>query len=174
MATKSRPSRTCTRKGKIGDAFIKAENAIILFGSEGLGLEGSAALGNACARALIDTGHVGKPNNGLIGVWPHANDQGAWELGLRPAEDLQAAFDKADAVYIVGADPFADGTLKLKSGKRKPFIVVQELFETESAQLADVVLPAQAYTERDGTYISGERRVQRFYRGCASAGRHEA
>jgi NADH-quinone oxidoreductase subunit G len=154
-----------TRKSKISDAFTKADNAVILFGSDGLGLEGSTALANACARALIDTGHVGKPNNGLIGVWPHANDQGAWELGLQPADDLQAAFDKADAVYIVGADPFGDGELKIKSGaRRKQFVVVQELFETETAKLADVVLPAQAYSERDGTYISGERRVQRFYR----------
>jgi NADH-quinone oxidoreductase subunit G len=154
-----------TRKGKISEVFVKADNAVILFGSDGLGLEGSTALANVCARALIDTGHVGKPNNGLIGVWPHANDQGAWEIGLRPAENLQAAFDKADAVYIVGADPFGDGALKIKSGaKHKPFIVVQELFETETAGLADVLLPAQAFTERDGTYTSGERRVQRFYR----------
>ncbi len=154
-----------TRKSKISDAFVKADHAVVLFGSDGLGLEGSTALANACARALIDTGHVGKPNNGLIGVWPRANDQGAWELGLRPTENLQAAFDKADAVYIVGADPFGDGVLKVKNGgKRKPFIVVQELFETETTRLADVLLPAQAYSERDGTYISGERRVQRFYR----------
>jgi NADH-quinone oxidoreductase subunit G len=40
---------------------------------------------------------------------------------------------------------------------------VQELFLTETARLADVVLPAQAYTEREGTFTSGERRVQRFY-----------
>lgn len=153
-----------TRKGKIGDAFVKAENAVILFGSEGLGLEGSTALATACARALNDTGHVGKPNNGLMGVWQRANDQGAWEIGFRPGENLQAAFDKADAVYIVGADPFGDGALKIRSGKRKPFIVAQDLFETETAKLADVVLPAQAYTEREGTLTSGERRVQRFYR----------
>ena len=156
-------AQVLTKKGKIGDAFIKAENAIILFGSEGLGLEASTALATACARALNDTGHAGKPNNGLIGVWPRANDQGAWEIGFHPEVDLQAAFDKADAVYIVGADPFGDGALKIKSGRRKPFIVVQELFETETAKLADVLLPAQAYTEREGTFTSGERRVQRFY-----------
>ena len=153
-----------TRKGKTSEAFLGAENAVFLFGSDGLGLEGSTALANACARALVDAGHAGKPNSGLIGVWPHANDQGAWELGWRPAEDLQAAFDQAAAVYIAGADPFGDGLLKARGGKRKPFVVVQELFETASAELADVVLPAQAYTERDGTYISGERRVQRFHR----------
>jgi NADH-quinone oxidoreductase subunit G len=152
-----------TRKGKIGEAFMKAENAVILFGSEGLGLGASTALATACARALNDTLHVGKPNNGLIGVWQRANDQGAWEIGFRPVEDLQAAFDSAEAVYIVGADPFGDGVLKLRSGKRKPFIVVQDLFETETGKLADVLLPAQAHTEREGTFTSGERRVQRFY-----------
>ena len=152
-----------TRKGKIGDAFVKAENAVILYGSEGLGLEGSTALATACARVLNDTEHVGRPNNGLIGVWQRANDQGAWELGFRPEENLQAVFDKADAVYIAGADPFGDGLLKIKNAKSRPFIAVQDLFETETAKLADVVLPAQAYTEHDGTFTSGERRVQRFY-----------
>jgi NADH-quinone oxidoreductase subunit G len=155
--------QTLTRKGKIGGTFVNAENALILYGSEGLGLEGSTALARACARALNDSGHVGKPNNGLIGVWPHANDQGAWEIGFVPAENLQAAFDRAKAVYIAGADPFGDGALKLKSGKRRPFLVVQDLFETESANIADVVLPAQTYMERQGTFTSGERRVQRFF-----------
>jgi len=108
-------------------------------------------------------GHVGRLNNGLIGVWQRANDQGAWELGFRPEENLQAVFDKADAVYIAGADPFGDGLLKIKNAKTRPFIAVQDLFENETAKLADVVLPAQAYTERDGTFTSGERRVQRFY-----------
>ncbi len=151
------------RKGKIGDAIRAAQNMVILFGSDGLGLEGSTALAAACARALTETEFAGKPNSGLIGVWQRANDQGAWEVGFHPEENLQAAFDKAEAVYIVGADPFGDGTLKLKSGRRKPFMVVQDLFETETARLADVVLPAQAYTEREGTFTSGERRVQRFY-----------
>jgi len=152
-----------TRKGKLGNAFVRAENAVILFGSEGLGLEGSTSLATACARALNDTKHVGRPNNGLIGVWQRANDQGAWEVGFRPEENLQSIFDKAQAVYIAGADPFGDGMLKFKNARRKPFMVVQELFETETAKVADVVLPAQAYTEREGTFTSGERRVQRFY-----------
>ncbi len=151
------------KRGKIGDAFTKAKDAIILFGSEGLGLEGSTAVAAACAKALNETGHVGKPNNGLIGVWQRANDQGAWEVGFRPADNLQAAFDRAEAVYIVGADPLGDGALKLKAGKGKPFIAVQDIFETPSAKLADAVFPAQAYMERDGTFTSGERRVQRFY-----------
>ncbi len=155
--------QSLTKKSKAGDAFRKAKDAIILFGSEGMGLEGTSALASACARVLSETGHVGKANNGLIGVWPRANDQGAWEIGLRPSENLQAAFDRAEAVYIVAADPFGDGALKLKAGKRKPFIAVQDMFQTKSADTADVLLPAQGYMEREGTFTSGERRVQRFH-----------
>ena len=43
------------------------------------------------------------------------------------------------------------------------FVIVQDIFLTETAKLADVVLPAQPFTECEGTYTSGERHVQRFY-----------
>ncbi len=148
--------------GKIAEAFAKAENAIVLFGSDGLGLAGSSNLAAACAKLLIETGHIGKANNGLIGVWPKANDQGAWEMGFRPEADLAAAL-KGKAVYIAGADPAGDNPALEQALKDAKFVVVQELFQTKTAELADVVLPAWAYTERDGTFTSGERRVQRFY-----------
>jgi NADH-quinone oxidoreductase subunit G len=58
--------------------------------------------------------------------------------------------------------------------KEAKFIVVQELFLTDTARLADVVLPAQAYTERDGSFTSGERRVQRFYPALPPRGESRA
>jgi NADH-quinone oxidoreductase subunit G len=151
-----------TKKGKASEAFLKAENAVILFGSEGLGLEGSTALATACARALNDSNHVGRPNNGLIGVWQRGNDQGAWEIGFRPEENLVNTL-KGKAVYVIGADPAGDDPALAKALEGAEFVAVQDMFETETAKLADVVLPAQAYTEREGTFISGERRLQRFY-----------
>ena len=145
---------------KIGEAITAAENLLVLYGSDGLGLAGSSALASACAELVKP--HIGKPNNGLIGVWPHANDQGAWELGFQPAPDLVETL-KDKVVYIVAADPAGDDPSLAEALKGARSLIVQELFLTETAKLADVVLPAQAYTERDGSFTSGERRVQRFF-----------
>lgn len=147
-------------KDKIGEALSAAENLVVLFGSDGLGLDGSSALAAACADLV--KGHAGKPNNGLVGVWPRANDQGAWEIGFHTAADLGKAF-KGKTVYILAADPAGDDPELLEALKGAKFVAVQELFQTATAQMADVVLPAQAYTEREGSFTSGERRVQRFY-----------
>lgn len=163
----ARTIQNLTQKEKIGEAFIHAENVVIFFGSEGLGLEGSAALARACAKVLYETGHIGKPNNGMIGVWEYGNHQGAAEIGFEPVEKLQAAFDRSAAVYVAGADPIGDGAIVPRSGRRRPFLLVQDLFATETARLADVVLPAQTYMEREGTFTSGERRVQRFHAAVA-------
>jgi NADH-quinone oxidoreductase subunit G len=144
-------------------AFAAAENALVLFGSEGTGLQESQALAQACANLLIATNHIGRPNNGLVPVWARANTQGAWDMGLRPVDDLGAAMDAASVIYIVAADPVGDDPALGEPVQDAQFVVVQELFLTDTAKLADVVLPAQAFIEREGTFTSGERRVQRFY-----------
>jgi predicted molibdopterin-dependent oxidoreductase YjgC len=50
------------------------------------------------------------------------------------------------------------------------FLVVQELFMTGTAELADVVLPAVSFAERDGTFTNFERRVQRYQKGVEPTG----
>lgn len=160
-----------------------ARNLVIFYGSEGLSYaetEATAALlGNLLLLKDADgASRAGKKNNGLIPVWPRSNTQGAWDMGVRPdagpgyqavdrpgldaaAIYAGAASGQIKALYLAGADPVGDGWM---AGRGKlEFLVVQELFLTETAQLADVVLPAQSWAEREGTYTSGERRVQRFY-----------
>lgn len=157
------------KKSKISDEFAKAKNAVIFYGSEGLGVTGTSALASACADLLKETDHIGNANNGLIGVWQRANDQGAFEVGFRPVADLEKAL-KGKAVYIVGADPVGDDPNLAKALKSAKFVAVQELRETATTEIADVVFPAQAFTEREGTVVSGERRVQRFYAAVAPKG----
>ena len=154
-------------KSEAAQAFAKAENAIVLYGSEGTSLEISQALSQACANLLIKTEHIGKANNGLIGVWQSANIQGAWDMGFSPVLDLESELSKAKLLYLVGADPVGDG---LVDELQADFVIVQELFLTETAKQADVVLPAQAITERAGTFTSGERRVQRFEKAVPAPG----
>ncbi|MFN3742094.1 MAG: NADH-quinone oxidoreductase subunit NuoG [Anaerolineales bacterium] len=145
----------------IGKVLQEAKNLVIFFGSEGMGLQQTEALAASCAQLLAETGHHRRVNNGLVGVWSRPNDQGAWELGFRPASDLQALFDELDVLYLVAADPIGDGTVHLNG--RKPFLIVQEILETKTVRQADVVFSACAYTEREGTFTSGERRVQRYW-----------
>ena len=158
---------------KTGDSLSAAQNVVILFGSEGLGVEGNANLAAACARFLQDGGYVGKPNNGLIGVWERANDQGAWEMGFDVAEDLAEAL-KGKAVYIVAADPAGDDPKLAQALETASFVVVQDVMQTATTGIADVVLPARTFTEREGTLTSGERRVQRFYSAVPPTGESRA
>ena len=52
--------------------------------------------------------------------------------------------------------------------------MVSELFLTATAKAADVVLPAQSFLEREGTFTNGERRVQRYYRAVPPVGQSKA
>ncbi|HUU55622.1 MAG TPA: molybdopterin dinucleotide binding domain-containing protein, partial [Armatimonadota bacterium] len=54
------------------------------------------------------------------------------------------------------------------------FLVVQDIFLTETAELADVVLPAAGFAEKDGTFTNTERRVQRLRKGLAAPGEARA
>jgi NADH-quinone oxidoreductase subunit G len=72
------------------------------------------------------------------------------------------------SLFLVGADPVGDGLMEDRG--QLDFLIVQELFLTESAKLADIVLPAQSWAEREGSYTSGERRVQRFYPAITTVG----
>jgi NADH-quinone oxidoreductase subunit G len=150
--------------------FAQADNAIILFGSEGTSLESGQRLAQACTNLLIITDHIGKVNSGLIGVWDRANTQGGWDMGFRPVEDLDSTLRNRQALYIVAADPAGDEPALVETLESTEFLVVQELFLTETAKLADVVLPAQAFIEREGTLTNGERRVQRFYAAVPKVG----
>lgn len=141
------------------EAVTNAANLVVFFGSDGLGLNGTSALAAACADLVKE--RAGKVNNGLVGVWTTPNAQGAWELGLRPATDLAAAL-KGKTVYIVAADPAGDDPQLAEVLKAAKTVIVQDILETETTKLASIVLPAAAYTEREGTYTSAERRVQRF------------
>ena len=148
--------------GDSGGLIAEAEHLVVIYGSDGIGLEGSIELSTACAVLLEKSGKAGEMNSGLLPVWQKANEQGAWDIGFRPVSNLGNVFTTADALYIAGADPAGDDPVYAAAIEESKFVIVQELFLTETAKLADVVFPAQSILEREGTYTNGMRRVQRF------------
>jgi formate dehydrogenase alpha subunit len=87
------------------------------------------------------------------------------KMGLRIPEMFDmAVFGKLKAMYIMGEDPAltdADANHVRKALQNLDFLVVQNIFMTETGKHADVFLPAALYAEKDGTFTNTERRVQR-------------
>ena len=85
--------------------------------------------------------------------------------GITATEMVDAALKGSlKALYIIGENPLlseADLTHTEKGFKNLDFLVVQDIFMTETAQTADVVLPALCFAEKEGTFTNTERRVQR-------------
>jgi len=82
------------------------------------------------------------------------------------------------ALFIMGENPMMsdpDLTHAEHALRKLDLLVVQDIFPSETAVLADVVLPVSAWGEKDGTYTSTERRVQRIRRAVAAPGqaRHD-
>jgi formate dehydrogenase alpha subunit len=104
----------------------------------------------------------------------------AWRSELNPTpgltltEMLDAAFNgKIKAIYIMGENPIlsdADVNHTEKALKELEFLVVQDFFLTETAHLADVVLPAVSFAEKDGTFTNTERRIQRVRKAIEPIG----
>ena len=77
------------------------------------------------------------------------------------------------AMYIVGENPVlsdANANHVRIALQSLDFLVVQEIFLTETAQLADVVLPAASFAEKDGTFTNTERRIQRVRKAVEPPG----
>lgn len=94
--------------------------------------------------------------------------------GLTVVEMMHAAeAGKIKAMYIMGENPMvSDPNLShvKEALERLEFLVVQDIFLTETAQLADIVLPAAAWAEKEGTFTAGDRRVQWSFKALEPPG----
>ncbi len=95
----------------------------------------------------------------------------AWNVKISPKAGLKSVemLDECKrgnfkAIYILGEDPAqTDPDLNHVRAALESveFLVVQDIFHTETTQFADVILPGASFAEKDGTFTNGERRVQR-------------
>ncbi len=104
----------------------------------------------------------------------------AWGCQLNPSPgltltELFEAVDsgKVKALYLMGENPVlteADTSFIEEAISHLELLVVQDIFLTDTAQLADVVLPATSFAEKDGTFTNTERRVQRVRKAIEPVG----
>ncbi|MHC4123451.1 MAG: formate dehydrogenase subunit alpha [Planctomycetota bacterium] len=94
--------------------------------------------------------------------------------GLTHVEIFDAIYaGKIKALYLVGENPIlseANAKHVEEAINKLEFFVVQDIFLSETARLADVVLPAASFAEKDGTFTNTERRVQRIYKAIKPVG----
>ncbi len=102
----------------------------------------------------------------------YSNSRGAQDKGLLPGLDgmnldQMLAAPELDALWIVGANPLENGRSFAAAGA---FVVVNDLFLTETARRADVILPAASQYEKSGTVTNVCGEVQRLKRGIETSG----
>ena len=94
--------------------------------------------------------------------------------GLTLTEMLDAACNRRiKAIYVMGENPIlsdADANHTEKALRELEFLVVQDIFLTETARLANVVLPAVSFAEKDGTFTNTERCIQRVRKAIEPVG----
>jgi len=157
-----------------GQAFAKARAAATLCAT-GIAHDGTLA---SLANLAVMTGQIGRPGAGIFALRGSANSQGASDVAagsfrFEPPTvpptvpiDLPEAIlaGQVHALFIAGGNPVIshkDAQHFQKSLRKLDFLVVADLFLTETARHADIVLPAAGWAEKDGTVTNTERRVQR-------------
>jgi formate dehydrogenase major subunit/formate dehydrogenase alpha subunit len=103
---------------------------------------------------------------------------GVKDLPTKPGLTVTEMIPKAHAgelkaLYIIGENPLVsdpDLNHAEASIKHLDFLVVQDIFLTETAQLADVVLPSRCFAEKNGTFSNTERRVQLIRKAVEAPG----
>jgi len=142
----------------------------------------SGDLVRAVANLQLLTGNVGKAGAGVSLLRGKSNAQGAMDMGCVPEANgagvpamiAGAAAGKIKAMYVMGENIAAAGANVAEALGKLDFLVVQDLFVTETAEKAHVLLPSAAFAERDGTFTNSERRVQRVRKAVEPVGSAKA
>jgi formate dehydrogenase major subunit len=157
------------------DNVLATSNLAMLTGNVGVPsggvnpLRGQSNVQGACDMGALPNVYPGYQKVDVPEV--KAKFEQAWGVELDPAPGLThleilrgVKNGPIRAIYMVGENPAlseADATHAREAMDAVDFMVVQDIFLTETAEYADVVLPAASFAEKDGTFTNTERRVQR-------------
>ncbi|OGU13765.1 MAG: NADH dehydrogenase [Geobacteraceae bacterium GWC2_53_11] len=156
---------------KLATDYASAEKAMIIFPVGQAYTGHNADLASAVANLAILTGKYGKEGCGVLCLSEKNNSQGAVDMGfyaqnggLNGLQILDACTDgTVKTLFVAGENPLTSYPNRSKVKKALEaveFLIVTELFLTETAAMADVVLPVCSFAEKTGTFTSADRRVQ--------------
>jgi len=168
---------------KTAERFAREADRFIIIGNDIL----DTGQGEDILKALLNLSllvHCG--GQGSISIYPpreHCNSQGVNDMGVTPdflpgyqpvkspvednlANDVfgNCVNGKLKLLYIAGEDPlhsYYKASLVKEALQNVPFLVVQDVFMTETAKMADIILPTSTFAEKDGTQTNMTRHVQR-------------
>lgn len=136
--------------GKAAEAaavYQEAKKAMIVYHDAQVSPQ-AAALAAALAQ---ESGHIGHARDGLLALKAGANSQGLALLGIKPASGIDWA--KIRAVVSFG-EVLPEACLQSIE-----FLAVQDVYLTDTAAQADVVLPGSVFAETNGTFVSAQRKL---------------
>jgi NADH-quinone oxidoreductase subunit G len=158
---------------QLAGEYAAAPKALILFPTGQAYAGHNAELASAAANLAILTGNLGKEGCGVLCMSEKNNSQGAVDMGfyaqnggMNGLQIIEAcAGGTVKTLFIAGENPLISypNHTKVKAALGAvECLIVTDLFLTETAAMADVVLPACSFAEKEGTFTSTDRRVQYF------------
>ncbi|MBB3143875.1 NADH-quinone oxidoreductase subunit G [Phyllobacterium trifolii] len=135
----------------------KAQNPMVVIGQGALSRADGASVLGLAAKIAADTGALSAEWNGFGVIHTAASRVGALDIGFVPGTNGKTVAEMKgalDVLFLLGADELN------WEKKSKAFTVYIGTHGDQGAHNADVILPGAAYTEKSGTYVNTEGRVQ--------------
>jgi NADH-quinone oxidoreductase subunit G len=160
-----------TQLQHLANEIAHAQGAIILYDEMATLAPGCKDLATDLQAVAVVTNNIDRPGAGVGPLFEDANSLGARDMGLlpdalpgyQPAQDAGLSYNEIlsnpdiKALYVMGANPMRH------VGQFPPdleLLIVQDILLTETAQQADVVLPAVTFAEKDGSMTNIDHHVQ--------------
>ena len=148
----------------------KSKKPIIIIGESALEKNHGEYVFETLKSFLLNNNFIGKNWNALNILNQHASRVGAIDLGVYSIgdKDNYTFFDKLENdefkfLYLLGAD-------NINFEKKDKFIVYQGSHGDKGAEIADIILPGSAYTEKNGLFVNLEGNLQKAYKASYPPG----
>lgn len=144
---------------KFAKILAEAKTAMVVVDTDSV----SDTAAGFIANMLVLTQKIGKPRCGIIKLSGFGNTQGSWDMGIRMSRDEIIGLieeGRVKAAFIIGEDPYGTDESLGKVLEKLECLVVADMFLTETAKKADVVLPLASHVESMGTVTRSDGKLQ--------------